>query len=186
MKDNELIFFFKEKSDNTLLLLESDFSKKFSIRLNPSIVEDIRVKCYGGESKLSTLASILMDGSSNLVVKPFDKSIISFIYEAIFNSNLSINVSISGDFLRLSFPKLTEERRMILVKHMKQLGEQYKVFIRNIRRDFNQKIKLLLKNESISKDDEHKLLSDIQKYTDLYIERIDIMILKKEKDLTKI
>ena len=112
------------------------------------------------------------------MIKEVEKSIIS--------SDLGLNPAVSGNLIRIPLPPLTEERRKELVKLVKQEGENCKVSVRNIRRDANNKLKQLLKEKSISEDDEKRSEEDIQKLTDSNIKQIDERIIEKEKDLMQI
>ena len=112
------------------------------------------------------------------MIKEVEKSIIS--------SDLGLNPAVSGNLIRIPLPPLTEERRKELVKLVKQEGENSKVSVRNIRRDANNKLKQLLKEKSISEDDEKRSEEDIQKLTDSNIKQIDERIIEKEKDLMQI
>ena len=121
--------------------------------------------------------------SNVLVVKPFDRNDVKSIVAAINEANLGVNPINDGDSIRLVFPTLTEERRRDLVKVAKKYGEEAKVAIRNIRRDYNDKVK---KDKELPEDLAKKLENDIQKATDDAVKNIDAAVAKKEKEIMEI
>ena len=118
-----------------------------------------------------------------LQIQPFDKSIISEIEKSIINANLGLTPSNDGNFIRIQFPALTEDKRKDLVKQVKKMGEDAKIAVRNARRDQNDIVKKAEKAKEITEDDVKKFLDEIQKVTDKYIAEVDKVIEAKEKEL---
>jgi len=121
-----------------------------------------------------------------LTVKPWEKKMVPDIEKAIRSADLGLNPATSGDVIRVPLPPLSEERRKELIKKVKAEGENAKVAVRNIRRDSNQHIKDLLKDKSISEDEQRKAEEMMQKLTDSYIHQIDEILARREKDLMEI
>ncbi|MFI4938682.1 MAG: ribosome recycling factor [Candidatus Berkiellales bacterium] len=166
--------------------LEDELVKLRAGRAQPSILEGIIVSYYGTDTPLTQLSTIGVEGPLMLTVKPWEKRIVPEIEKAIRASGLGLNPTTSGDVIRVPLPPLSEERRKELIKKVKVEGENAKVSVRNIRRDSNQHIKDLLKDKSISEDDERRGEEAIQKLTDGFIDQIDTLLSKKEKDLLEI
>ncbi len=129
------------------------------------------------------MANITSSDSRTIVVTPWEKTMIAAVEKAILTSDLGLNPATSGNTIRVPMPPLTEERRKELIKVVRGEGEQGKVSIRNIRRDANNQLKDLVKDKSISEDDERRATEVIQKLTDKYIAEIDTVLTEKEKEI---
>ena len=151
-------------------------------RASPDLLNQIKVEAYNDMMPLNQLATISVQDSNMLIVQAWDKSSISVIEKAIKTSNLGVNPAIDGNIIRVPIPKLSEERRIELVKICSEYAEQSKVAIRNIRRDVLDKLKKQKKQSEISEDELHNFSEEIQKTTDSYIHKIDELLeLKKEE-----
>ena len=179
----------KEASQKMIKSMESlsgNLSKIRTGRAHPSILDTITVEYYGQEVPLNQVANIKIEDAKTLQLNVWEKNVIKEVEKSIISSDLGLNPAVSGNLIRIPLPPLTEERRTELVKLVKQEGENCKVSVRNIRRDANNKLKQLLKEKSISEDDEKRSEEDIQKLTDSNIKQIDERIIEKEKDLMQI
>ena len=179
----------KEASQKMIKSMESlsgNLSKIRTGRAHPSILDTITVEYYGQEVPLNQVANIKIEDAKTLQLNVWEKNVIKEVEKSIISSDLGLNPAVSGNLIRIPLPPLTEERRKELVKLVKQEGENCKVSVRNIRRDANNKLKQLLKEKSISEDDEKRSEEDIQKLTDSNIKQIDERIIEKEKDLMQI
>jgi ribosome recycling factor len=143
------------------------------------------VEYYGTPTPIEQTANINTPDPHSIVVQPFDKSSLQDIRKAIMNANLGFNPMDEGDILRINVPPLTEERRLDLVKKAKQVAEETKIAIRNIRRNANEDAKKLEK-DGVPEDEVKRLLDEIQKLTDKYTEKIDHFFETKEKDIMTI
>ena len=152
-------------------------------RANAAVLDKIRVEYYGTMSKISEVAAVSVPEPRMLVIQPWDASLLKEIEKAIQTSDIGINPANDGKVIRLLFPQPTEERRRELVKESKKYGEDAKVAIRNIRRDFIEKYKKMEKNHEITEDDLKLFENDIQKMTDGFIKDIDSIIADKEKEI---
>jgi ribosome recycling factor len=135
---------------------------------------------------LTQVANVTVEDSRTLTVTPWEKPMVPAIEKAILNSGLGLNPSTAGVVIRVPLPALTEETRKTYIRQSKGEAETARISIRNIRRDANTDAKNLLKDKSISEDDERRGQDDIQKLTDKYIALVEQVLDKKEKDLMEI
>lgn len=175
-----------QKMTKSMESLSNNLSKIRTGRAHSSILDAITVEYYGQEVPLNQVANIKIEDAKTLQLNVWEKNMIKEVEKSIISSDLGLNPAVSGNLIRIPLPPLTEERRKELVKLVKQEGENCKVSVRNIRRDANNKLKQLLKEKSISEDDEKRSEEDIQKLTDSNIKQIDERIIEKEKDLMQI
>lgn len=152
-------------------------------RASTSLVDGIIVSYYGTPTPLKQIASISIPEPRQVVIQVWDKTAIAEIEKAINKSDIGINPVVDGQNIRLNLPPLTEERRHDLVKHVKKMSEDFKVAIRNIRRDANDKIKHAEKDHELSEDDLKRDQEKIQKITDSFISKIDQLLQIKEKEI---
>ena len=151
-------------------------------RAMPSMLDGISIDYYGTPTPLNQVASVTTPDARTLTIKPWEKKIIHDIERAIINSDLGLNPQSDGEMVRLNIPVLTEERRRDLVKQVKSEAENARVSVRNVRKDANEHIKKLLK-ENISEDEVKKAESRIQELTDDSIKKMDELAALKEKEI---
>lgn len=163
--------------------LQHQFTKVRTGRANPNILDGVTVDYYGSPTPINQVGQISTPEARLLQIQPFDKSIISEIEKSIINANLGLTPSNDGNFIRIQFPALTEDKRKDLVKEVKKMGEDAKISIRNCRRDQNDKVKKAQKGKEITEDDLKKYQDEIQKITDKYINEVDDIVATKEKEL---
>lgn len=173
----------EEKMKKTISVLKQDLSTMKAGRANPSILDRIEVDYYGTMTPLSQMANVSAPEPRILLIQPWDKSSIKNIEKAILVSDLGLNPSNDGNAIRLVIPELTEETRKSIVKNVKKAGEESKVAVRSIRRDANDKVKALKKDNSITEDEAKKAEEDIQKETDSFIKEIEKLVEVKEKEV---
>ena len=181
--DEELILECIEEMNNAHANFEKSLATLRAGRVSPAALEEVKVDYYGEKTPITYIASITNMQSNVLMVKPFDRNDVKSIVAAINEANLGVNPINDGDSIRLVFPTLTEDRRRDLVKVAKKYGEEAKVAIRNIRRDYNDKVK---KDKELPEDLAKKLENDIQKATDEAVKNIDASVAKKEKEIMEI
>jgi ribosome recycling factor len=169
-----------QKNDKTVEALEKEFKKMRTGRASTSILDGIKVECYGTQMPLNQIASMSSPESRLLTIQPWDQSVIGDIEKSILKSGLGLTPMNDGKLVRISIPPLTEERRKDLAKMAKKMAEESKIGIRNHRRDANEMFKQLKNDSEISEDEMHKQQDKVQKTTDEFIEKIDEM--KKEKE----
>lgn len=152
-------------------------------RANPSLLSGISVDYYGTLTPIAQVASVSVPDSNSLLVTPWEKNLIVTLDKAIRESDLGLNPQTTDESIRIPLPPLTEERRKDLIKIVKKESENAKVSIRNIRRDANNDLKNLNKDNLISDDELKRNENDIQKLTDDFIKKIDDIFNSKEKEL---
>lgn len=182
----ELIKNVEEKMKKAIDATARELSTIRTGRANPTILERVKVSAYNQLMPLNQLATISSPEPRALLIQPWDKSIIADIEKAIIKSDLNLTPINLGNVIRLNIPPLTEERRKELVKIVKKEIEQGKVSIRNIRRDANEEVKKMEKNKDISEDESRRTLDKIQKATDKYIEEMDRLLERKEKEIMEV
>ena len=172
----------EERMKKTLKALKDEFNTIRTGRASASLFDKVNVEYYGTPTPLNQVANISIPEARLIVIQPFDKNALGDIEKAIQTSELSLNPNNDGKVIRINIPPLTEERRKELVKQAKNIGEQSRVSIRNIRRDTNDAIK---KGE-FTEDEQKKGMDEIQKLTDKYIKDIGSVIDEKEKEIMEI
>ncbi|MDR1627114.1 MAG: ribosome recycling factor [Spirochaetia bacterium] len=176
----------EERMKKSIKALQEEFNGLRTGRASAAIFDKIRVDYYGQKSPLSQVATISVPEARLIVIQPWDKSLLGEIEKAIQMSELSLNPSNDGKIIRISVPPLTEERRKELVKASKNMAEQSRVAVRNIRRDANDELKKALKSGDMSEDEEKKTGEEIQKLTDKYIAEIGKELEAKEKEIMEV
>ncbi|MBA9078825.1 MULTISPECIES: ribosome recycling factor [Rufibacter] len=154
-------------------------------KASPAMVEHLRVDYYGTPTPISQVANVTTPDARTLMIKPWEKNMISEVAKAIKNSDLGLNPQQDAEGVRLNIPALTEERRRELVKQAKNETESGKIRIRNIRKDVNDDLRKLQK-EGTSEDAVKDAEGKVQKLTDAYIVKIDELLTKKEAEIMTI
>lgn len=177
---------FKEKFEKSLQNLKNEYGSIRAGRANPKILDKVIVDYYGTKTPLAQLANFSVPEARILQVQPFDKSAIKDILKSINEAEIGINPTLDGDIIRLVFPELNEERRKELSKDVKKIGEDAKIAMRNIRRDANDYIKKLEKNNEATEDQVSLFEKDVQKMVDDFIKKVDDAIDAKTSEIMKI
>ena len=166
--------------------LETELGNIRAGRANPKILNKVQVEYYGSMTPLNQVASISVPEARQIMIAPWDKSLIGPIMKAIQVAELGINPMNDGNGIRLTFPELNEERRREIVKSVKALGEDTKVGIRNARRDAIDEAKKSQKAGEISEDELHGIEEKIQKITDKYVSKAEELVVNKEKEVMEV
>ena len=183
---DEIMMEAEENMEQAIDSLHHEFSRVRTGRANPKMLDVVRVDYYGAMTPLNQLANVSTPEANQLLVKPYDKSIIKDIEKAINAANLGVNPNNEGEQIRIVLPALNEERRKEFIKQVKKMAEDAKVKIRNSRREAKDSIKKLEKNGDISEDESEGQLEDLQKLTDKYVAKVDESLNNKEKDLMEV
>lgn len=173
----------EQKMQKSIEALKTDLGKVRTGRAHTGILDHVTVDYYGSPMPINQVANVTLVDSRTIGVSPWEKKMVGAVEKAIRDADLGLNPSSQGDLIRVPMPALTEERRKELIKVVRGETENAKVAVRNIRRDANGTLKDLLKDKSISEDDERRAQDDIQKLTDRYIAEIDKVLQAKEVDL---
>jgi ribosome recycling factor len=152
-------------------------------RASTGLLESVQVEAYGSKMPLNQLAGMSIPEPSLIVVQPFDPSTLAAIEKAIRSSDLGLNPASDGKVVRVPIPALTEERRKDLSRHVHKQAEEGRNALRQVRRDANERLKKLLKDHTISEDDERRGLEEIQKITDGHTKLVDDLQKKKDQEL---
>ena len=155
-------------------------------RASIGILDGIMVDYYGSMTPLNQLASLTAPEPRLLTIQPWDKGALTPIEKAVMKSELGLTPSNDGKIIRIPIPPLNEERRRDLVKQVKKIAEEFKVEIRNKRRDANAMVKDLEKDKEITKDEMDKALTDVQTSTDDFIKKVDLLVVEKEKEIMEV
>jgi len=179
---DERIQVYDTKMGKTLANFESELGTIRAGRANPHVLDRIMVDYYGTPTPIQQVANVMVPEARLLQIQPWEGNMVPVIERAILTSDLGIHPTSDGKLIRLSFPELTEERRKDLVKDVKKKSENAKVAVRNIRRDANDALKKLAKQD-VSEDEIKELEEKVQKLTDKYIGDIDKMMEAKSKEI---
>ncbi len=173
----------KMRMSKSVEALKQEFSKLRTGRAHSNLLDHIQVPYYGSEVPINQVASVVVSDARTLTVTPWEKKTVPDVEKAILNSDLGLNPVTAGEVIRVPLPPLTEERRKEMTKVVRHEAENARVAIRNIRRDANQHLKGLIKEQSLAKDEEHRAEDEVQKITDEYIAKVDALLKAKEQDL---
>ena len=173
----------EERMEKTVSSLKERYNGIRTGRASAAIFDKVRVDYYGTKSPLNQVATISIPEARTVMIQPFDKSLITEIEKAILTSDLGLNPSNDGKVIRIQIPALTQERRKDLVKQAKQIAENSRTSIRNIRRDGNDDLKKKQKAGEITEDELKTEEDKLQKLTDKYIAEINKIYDTKEKEI---
>ena len=176
----------ENKMNASVSHFEKELNSLRTSRANPSMLDNILVDAYGSKTALNQLGNVSVPDASTITIQVWDSSLIKSIENAITDSNLGINPQIDGQLIRLPIPKLSEERRIEIIKIASEFAENSKVTIRNIRRDFIEMSKNEKKESNLSEDELKKNINEIQKITDNNIKKIETILETKKIDILKV
>ncbi len=174
----------RHKMEQALEHVRGEFGTVRTGRANPQILNRVTVEYYGSPTPLQQLASVAVPEGRLMVVQPFDKSVIGDIERAISRADLGLNPSNDGSVIRIAFPPLSEERRSDLVKVVRNMAEEARVAVRNIRRTAKHDIESL--EGEVSDDDIRRGEADLQDVTDGFVAQIDELLGQKESELKEV
>src|ERR1700727_842205 len=176
----------KGRMDKVISGLQHEMGAIRTGRASVAIFDNLRVDYYGTPTPLNQVANLHVPEPSLITIQPWDVSQIAVIEKAIRTSDLGLNPGNDGKIIPVPIPALTEERRKDIVKRLHGIAEDHRVALRNIRRDANEHLKKLLKDKTISEDEERRALEGVQKMTDAQIGKIDVASKAKEKEILEI
>ena len=170
------------RMQKTIEVFEGNLSEIRAGRANPAILNKISVEYYGVPTPIKSLANISIPEARQLMIKPFDRSVLGGIEKAIFEANLGVTPNNNGECVFIVIPALTEERRKEFVKQVKQMAEEAKIALRNIRQDANTAIK----NLKLPEDEEKRGNEEVQELINKYNKIVDEKLKLKENELMEI
>lgn len=176
----------REKMQRSIEATERDYATIRTGRATPALLDRVKVAYYGSEMPVSQLATVSVPEPRQLLISPWDKSVLAAIEKAIFASDLNLTPSNDGSVIRLEIPALTEERRKELTKLVHHKAEEHKVSIRNLRRDANDGLDKKQKAGDITEDDAERGKKEVQKLTDEFIGKVDAITTKKVAEIMEV
>ncbi len=176
----------KEKMEKTISVFEEKLSEIRAGRANPAILNKVKIDYYGTPTPINQVAGISVPEARLIVIQPWDISVLKEIEKAILASDIGINPNNDGKVIRLSFPELTEERRKEIVKDIRKMTEETRIAVRSVRREGIDIAKSEQKEGNITEDELKHEEDEIQKITDKYIEKVDDILAKKEKEIMSV
>jgi len=183
---NEVLQETKDRMGKSQKAFENEMTKVRTGRASTALLDSVKVDYYGTLTLLSQMATISIPESRLITIKPWDVSVINQVEKAILKANLGLTPSNDGKLIRISIPPLTEDRRKEIAKSISKICEDFKVAIRNIRRDSNEMLKDLQKDGDISEDDSFNAQKQVQEATDTYIKKLDKIFVDKEKEILEV
>ena len=180
---DELVLEAQEKMGKSVESLKQSLVTLRTGRANPAMLSGLMIDYYGSPTPVNQVSSISVPEPRQLLIKPYDKNDVKAVVAAINASDLGLNPINEGTVIRLIIPALTEERRVEITKKAHKYGEEAKVAVRNIRRDF---VDLIKEDDSIPEDYQKKMLDDMQKITDEATKKIDEVVQEKDKEIMAI
>jgi ribosome recycling factor len=176
----------RKKMEKVIEKTKEDFATIRTGRAKPSLVEGITADYYGNPTPINQMAKVSAPEPRQLLIQPWDNSVLENIEKAILQSDLGLNPNNDGEVIRINIPQLTEERRKEFVQLAKEKSEENRISIRELRREANDKLEELESNSDISEDNYHRGLESIQNLTDEHIQKVDTLLEKKTDEILKI
>lgn len=170
----------------TIEATKKEFNTVHTGRANPALLDRVFVDYYGTPTPVTQVATVTSPEARLIVIQPWVKQTLGDIERAILKSDLGLNPTNDGSVIRISFPPLTEERRKDLVKIVKKIAEDMRIAIRNIRRDANDSLKKMEKEDHVPEDEVKRAMDEVQELTDKYIGIIDELLEEKEKEIMEV
>ena len=186
MPYDDILLDAEERMEKAVNALKGQFRTLRSGRANPGLVENVKVEAYGSPTTLKQIATISVPEPRQIIIRPFDRSLLSDIEKAILKSDIGLTPNSDGKMIRLPVPPLSEERRKQMVARIKDMGEDAKVALRNIRRDANKQADQEKKSGDLSEDDLFGLKDEIQELTNTYEKQIDTALEQKTTELMEV
>jgi len=186
MPYDDILLDAEERMEKAVNALKSQFRTLRSGRANPGLVENVKVEAYGTSSSLKQIATISVPEARMILIRPFDRNLLGDIERAILKSDISLTPNNDGKLIRLPVPPLSEERRKQMVAKTKNMGEEAKVAIRNVRRDANKQADKEKQSGAIAEDDLYSLKDEIQEATNNYEQQVDQALKQKADELMEV
>ncbi len=183
---SEVILIMSDKMGKSVESFKKELSKVRTGRASLSILDDISVDAYGSGMPLNQVCTLTIPESRLIAIQPWDPQMLPAIEKAILKSGVGLTPASDGKIIRLNIPQLTEERRKELVKSVKKTAEEFRVAVRNIRREAIDTLKKQKKDKEISEDEMFKFQDEAQVETDIYVKKIDNITGSKEKEVMEV
>ena len=185
MKD-EVIEETRKQMEHAVSAFKHELTRVRTGRASTALLEGLHVNYYGARTPLRQIAGLAAPEPRLLVITPYDKGAMHEIEKAIQTSDLGLTPMNDGKIIRIPIPELTEQRRKELVKHVRKMAEDFRVSVRNHRRDANEMLRELHKEKQITEDDLHSAEAKVQQHTTEYIEKLDKVLAAKEAEIMEV
>ena len=182
----EVIDLARSEMEKAVEAFRHELSRVRTGRASTALVEGLQVNYYGAKTPIRQLASLAAPEPRLILITPYDKTALHEIEKAISSSDLGLTPQNDGKIIRIPIPELTQDRRKELVKHIKKTAEDYRVSVRNHRRDANDMLKDLNKEKKITEDDLHAAEAKVQQFTTEFIEKLDRVLAAKEAEIMEV
>lgn len=182
----EVIELARKEMEKSVEAFRHELSRVRTGRASTALVENLQVNYYGAKTPMRQLAGIAAPEARLIVITPYDKGAMHEIEKAIQTSDLGLNPMNDGKVIRVPLPELTEDRRKDLVKHVRKIAEEFRVGVRNHRRDANDMLKDLHKDKQVSDDDLRAAESKVQGFTTEFIDKVDKVLQAKEAEIMEV
>jgi ribosome recycling factor len=183
---DEVIDLARQEMEQAVAAFRHELGRVRTGRASTGLLEGLQVNYYGAKTPLRQLAGIAVPEPRLLVVTPYDKGAMHEIEKAIQTSDLGLTPMNDGKIIRIPIPELTEERRKELVKHVRKSAEEFRVSVRNHRRDANEMLRELHKDKTVTEDDLHAAETRVQHLTAEFIEKLDKVLAAKEAEIMEV
>jgi ribosome recycling factor len=183
---NDVVDQVNTKMEASIDALKRELVKIRTGRASLALLDGIKVDAYGSILPVDQVGTLTIPESRMIVIQPWDPQMLAVIEKAILSSDLGLTPANDGKVIRLTIPQLTEERRKELVKHVKKVAEEFKVAVRNVRREANDTLKKMKKDKDVSEDEMFRLQEEAQKATDAFVKQIDEIAAGKEKEVMEV
>lgn len=183
---DEVLANVKQEMEQTVIAMKRDMARTRTGRASTALLEGLTVEYYGAKTPLNQLASLSAPEPRLLVIQPFDRTALTEIERSILQSDLGLVPNNDGKIIRVPIPELTEERRKELVRHIRKIAEEYRVSMRNHRRDAIDMLKALQKDGDITEDDLRHGQEKVQHLTKDYTDRLDKVLTAKEAEIMEV
>lgn len=176
----------EDKMKKTIDKIHNDFAALRTGKASTALLDGVKVECYSTLMPLKQVASVTTPEMRTIEIKPWDKTVLPEVEKSILKANLGITPQNDGKVIRLNLPSLTEERRKELVKIVKKMAEDFRISLRNERREAVEIIKKAEKNKEIPEDSLYKYEEQIQKLMEIYMKKVDELLILKEKEIMEV
>jgi ribosome recycling factor len=174
---------YRSRMNKAVEVLEAEFARIRTARANPAILDGVKVDYYGTPTPLKQVASISVPEPRQIVIQPWDRSILAEVEKAVLKADLGLVPRVEANLVRIPIPALTEERRRELARLCAKLTEDARVAVRNIRRDANDAVKKLEKEKKITEDESKTGVKKVQEMTDEFVKKLDELLRRKEAEV---
>jgi len=186
MMQNKVVQEAADKMQKSMEAFKHDLTKIRTGRASLAILDGVKVDAYGSAMPLNQVGTLTIPESRMIVIQPWDPQLLTAVEKAIQKSDLGLTPISDGKLIRINIPQLTEERRKEMVKRVKKIAEEYRVAIRNLRRESIDRLKKQKESKEISEDELFRLQDEVQNVTDKFVKKVDDAAINKENEVMEV